>query len=800
MNYELTSRVAQLKENYLSVKPSIAINRAVAYTKVAQENPDLPVAVLRGKSFKRACETAPMLIQTGELIVGNPCGAPRCGSFSPDTAWQWLEAELDEISTRPQDPYFISDADKKTMREELFPFWAGKSLAEKCEEAFREVDLWEFGGEACISDLTYHMTSGGGDSSPGYDIILFEKGILGVLAEAKTKLAELENLKSENSQDVEKSEIISKINYYKGAIETCEGIIIYADRLANYAMALANAETDEIRKAELLEIARVNKQVPANPPKTFQEALQSIWTIQSLFLLEENQCSTSLGRMDQYVLPMFEADMKSGNISEEQAFELMTCFILKCSEMIWYTPGGTSKYFAGYMPFVNMCVGGQKREGGDGTNQLTYVIMHAVSKAKMYQPSLACRVHNQSPKEYLDKITEVMQAGLGMPAIHFDDAHIKMMLKKGCSFEDARDYSLMGCVEPQKSGRIHQWTAGGFTQWPIVIDMALNNGVLNTYGEKQWLETGDVAEFDTYEKFEAAVLKTLDFLIENNCKGTTLVQEVFRDTTPSNYMSLFIDGCMESGKDVTAGGACLYAGPGTIFAGMATYADSMAAVKKVVYDDKKFTLAELKTALDANFEGYPEILKACKEAPKYGNNDDYADLIARDLVDYTEQRMNAQKSLFAYQIHGTLSQSFNTPLGEMVGATPNGRLAYEPLSDGISPSHNADVNGPTAIINSVAKINVEAMSLGQAHNFKVGGNFLNNAAGKGAVKALVSTSSVMGNAQMQFNCVDQEELLDAQTNPENHRDLIVRVAGYSAFFVELCKEVQDEIINRTVLG
>lgn len=787
---QLPLRIQRLKDSYLKVKPSITIGRALAYTEIAQKYPELPHNVRRAKGFKRACETAPMLIQDDELIVGHPCGKARAGAFSPDTAWKWLRDELETISTRPQDPYDISEEDKRIMREELFPFWEGKSIDEACEEVFREKGLWEFSAEACVSDLTYHHTSGGGDTSPGYDIILFTKGINGVKAEAEARLSELDAAADKDEE---------KVSHYQAALEVCEGILIYANRLSDYALELAQKEKDPVRQKELEQIAKVNATVPANPPKNFHEALQAIWTIQSLFLLEENQCSTSLGRFDQYVYPCFSADIESGRITEAEAFELMSCFILKCSEMIWYTPGATAKYFAGYMPFINLCVGGVKREGGDGTNDLTYLVMDAVSKVGVYQPSLACRIHNQSPQKYLSKIVDVIKAGNGMPACHFDDAHIKMMLRKGFDFEDSRDYCLMGCVEPQKSGRIHQWTAGGFTQWPIAIEFVFNQGVLKSYGSKVGLDTGDVTQFATYEEFDAAVKKQLAHILQLSAEGTVLIQELVRDTMPTPYMSLFVDGCMQSGKDVTAGGAVLYGGPGTIFAGLGTYVDSMAAIKKLVFDDKKYTLAEIKQALDANWEGYELLQSDCLSAPKYGNDDDYADLIATELIDFTEKTSNQHKTLYAHLIHGTLSQSFNTPLGEMIAATPNGRIANSPLSDGMSPSQGADKNGPTAIINSVGKINVESMSLGMAHNFKFLKGTLESPEEEAGLITLLQSASMLGNAQMQFNYVDNDALIKAQKHPEEYRDLIVRVAGYSAFFVELCKEVQDEIISRTLL-
>lgn len=789
----LPKRLSLLKTAYLQAKPSISIHRALAYTEVARDNPSLPKALLRAKGFRRACETAPMLIQEHELVVGHPCGKPRAGAFSPDTAWKWVQDELESIGTRPQDPYLISESDKRIMREQIFPFWQGKSVAEACEARLREAGIWEFGAEACVSDLTYHVASGGGDTSPGYDIILFTKGMLGLKAEAEAFLAGLSASATSPPADAEKQ------TFYQAAIEVCEGVITYSRRLSEHAITLARQEADPKRKAELENIAAVNARVPAHPPQTFQEALQAIWTIQSLFLLEENQCSTSLGRIDQYVFPCFAKDMAEGRLSREQAFELMGCFIIKCSEMIWYTPEATATYFAGYMPFINMCVGGVKREGGDGTNDLTYLVMDAVEKVKMYQPSLACRIHNQSPQKYIEKVLDIIHAGAGMPACHFDDAHIKMMLRKGFDFEDARDYCLMGCVEPQKSGRMHQWTVGGFTQWPIAIELAFNRGVLPSHGTRQGVDTGPLEDMHGYGQFEAAVKRQIEHIVEMTAKGSVIIQEVARDMAPTPYMSLFVDGCMQNGKDVLAGGAVLYEGPGTIFAGLATYADSMAAVKKLVFEEKKYSLPALKEALDANWQGFEAMRRDFLAAPKYGNDIDYADNIAADIIDYTERAFNKRKSLYARHIHGTLSQSFNTPLGGMVGATPDGRLARAPLSDAMSPSQGADVKGPTAIIKSVSKINVESMSLGMAHNFKLAKRALETPQGRAGWAALLRTASIFGNAQMQFNCVDKETLVAAQENPKEYRDLIVRVAGYSAFFVELCKEVQDEIISRTTL-
>lgn len=786
----ITPRLEALKENYLKQVPTITTHRARVITEIAKENPGMPKNILRAKSFKRCCETAPLVIQDNELIVGAPNGAPRAGSFSPDIAWRWMEEEIETISSRPQDPFFISDEDKKIMREELFPFWKGKSIDEYCEDQFREAGVWELSGESFVSDCSYHQLNGGGDSNPGYDVILMKKGMLDIQKEAQEQL---EKMDYENPDDIE------KIYFYKSIIETAEGVMIYARRMSEYAAQLAQRETDPKRKAELQKISEVNAKVPAHKPETFWEAIQAVWTIESLLVVEENQTGMSIGRVDQYMYPFFKNDLATGKMNEFEAFELAGCMLIKMSEMMWITSEGGSKFFAGYQPFVNMCVGGVTREGHDATNELTYLLMDAVRHVKVYQPSLACRIHNRSPREYLKKIVDVVRAGIGFPACHFDDTHIKMMLAKGVSIEDARDYCLMGCVEPQKSGRLYQWTSTAYTQWPICIELVLNKGVPLWYGKKVCPDTGDLANFKTFEQFEDAVKEQIKYITKWSSVATVITQRVHRDLAPKPLMSLMYEGCMESGKDVSSGGAMYNFGPGVVWSGLATYADSMAAIKKLVFDEKKYSLEELNRALKADFVGYEQIRTDCLNAPKYGNDDDYADLIAADLIHFTEKEHRQYKTLYSELCHGTLSISNNTPLGQMTGASANGRKAWIPLSDGISPTQGADFKGPTAIIKSISKMANDTMNMGMVHNFKIMSGLLSTPEGEESLITLLKTASVLGNGEMQFNYLDNETLLEAQKHPEEYRDLIVRVAGYSAFFVELCQDVQDEIISRTML-
>lgn len=786
----ITPRLVALKETYMKHVPAITTHRARAITKIAKENPGMPKSVLRGKCFKYCCETAPLVIQDNELIVGAPNGAPRAGAFSPDIAWRWMEDEIDTIGTRQQDPFFISDEDKRVMREELFPYWKGKSVDEYCEDQYRDAGVWELSGESFVSDCSYHQINGGGDSNPGYDVILMKKGMLDIQQEAKEHL---EQLQYENPDDID------KIYFYKSIIDTTEGVMIYARRMSEYAAELASKETDPKRKKELEQISKINAKVPANKPETYWEAIQAVWTIESLLVVEENQTGMSIGRVDQYMYEYYKNDIDSGRMNDYQAFELSGCMLIKMSEMMWITSEGGSKFFAGYQPFVNMCVGGVTREGFDATNELTYLLMDAVRHVKIYQPSLACRIHNKSPREYLKKIVSVVKAGMGFPACHFDDTHIKMMLAKGVSIEDARDYCLMGCVEPQKSGRLYQWTSTGYTQWPICIELVLNQGTPLWYGKQVCPNTGALSEFKTYEQFEEAVKEQIKYITKWTNVATVISQRVHRELAPKPLMSLMYEGCMESGHDVSAGGAMYNFGPGVVWSGLATYADSMAAIKKLVFDDKKYTLDEINTALKAEFKGYEQVKADCLKAPKYGNDDDYADLIAAELINFTEQEHRKYRTLYSVLSHGTLSISNNTPFGQLTGASANGRDAWTPLSDGISPTQGADFKGPTAIIKSISKMSNDSMNIGMVHNFKIMSGLLDSPEGEESLITLLRTACHLGNGEMQFNYLDNDTLIEAQKHPEQYRDLIVRVAGYSAFFVELCKDVQDEIISRTML-
>lgn len=787
----LPPRIERMKAAFLKVKPSVSIARAKATTEIYQANPNLPVKILRAQAFYRACQTIPVHIGEDELIVGSPSGKQRAGIVCPEISWRWLEAELDTIHQRNQDPYVISEEDKKVLKEDIFPFWRGRSIDEKIYAQLEDLGILPLTFESGIIDAELKATNGAGEYAPGYCNILIKKGFNGIKKDARKQLKQF---------DIANPEHTENIYFLKSVMIACDAMVLLGKRYAKRAKQMAAKESDPVRKQELQTIAEVCTRIPGRPPETFYEALQMVWFGQVAHFLEENAPSYSPGRIDQYFLPYYEKDLAQGHLTEDGAKELLYCFLIKFNEIPWLLNEFASMYYAGYMAFQNICVGGQKPRGGDATNELSYMILDCAQHLQLYQPSFAARIHNKSPQSYLNKIGDVVKTGIGFPANHFDDTTIKMLLSYGVDPADAKDYCLVGCVEPAISGRLYQWSAVCLTNFPIAVEFALTNGVQLVSGNQLGLETGDPESFKSFEDFEAAVKKQLAHLMRVTAITTVITQQAHRDHLPKPIVSGVMDGCVESGKDVMMGGAKYNSGPGVIIAGTADYANSMAAVKKLVYEDKSVSMRQLCEAMTKNFEGFEALHKLCNQAPKYGNDDDYVDDFAREVIDFISQEIKSYRGLYAPLALGTLPVSSHTPQGLVVGAQPSGRKSTLPLADGISPAQGTDVNGPTAIIKSLDKINQELSTVGVLHNMKLDPGMMADERGVANFTSLLRTHNQLGGAQIQFNCVDAARLADAQENPEAHRSLMVRVAGYSAFFVELCKEIQDEIISRSPQG
>jgi choline trimethylamine-lyase len=786
---QLSPRLQRIKADFQATKPSISVDRARAYTEVYKENPGLPQVLLRAKGFARACDTARVSVFPEELIVGHPAGRKRAGIMTPENAWRWIAAELDTFSTRPQDPYEIDDADKAVVRDEIVPFWRGRSVDEIVCAEIEQLGLAAISLETGVIDAENKSCYGAGEVAPGFEAIVLKKGLQGIKDDAFEQLSTYDRARPDH---------IDKIYFLQAVITCCDAVMRLAARYAAHAAALASVESSAERKAELEAIAETCARVPANPPRSFQEALQSVWFVIAAAMLEENQQSIgSPGRVDQYLLSYLRQDVLDGRLSAEEARELMCCFLMKFAETPWLLSEAGAKYYAGYTTFSNVCVGGQKREGGDATNELTYLVIDCIKALRMHQPSLSVRIHNGSPTEYLRRIVDLIKAGLGFPACHFDDASIKMLLAKGVTVEDARDFTVMGCVEPSLAGKMSQWTTACYVSVPMAIEFAMTNGRHRLSGQQLGLETGDPVGFSAFAEFEAAVEQQLRHLAGACGTISVVSQRAHKAYMPKPFVSCLMEGCVESGQDLMDGGAVYNWGPGLVWVGLADYADSMAAVKSLVYEQGLTSMEELEAALDSDFVGYENLRHACLQVPKYGNDDDFADGFARDAVGFVGKTMGELRGLYAPMGAAGITASANTPQGLNVGALPSGRRAGTPLADGVSPSQGADRRGPTSAIKSADKINQEAWNIGLLQNMKFEPSAFGGEDGDLNLVALLRTHSQLGGAHIQFNYVSRSELLDAQLHPEEHASLMVRVAGYSAYFVDLCKEIQDDIINRT---
>jgi choline trimethylamine-lyase len=787
---ESSQRIQRLREQYFRHRPAVCIEKALALTEVFKETEGEPTIIRRGKAFKKTCETKTVVIQPGELIVGMPAHKPRAGIFCPEVAWQWLNEELDTISTRSQDPYEITDEDKETLREVIFPYWKGKSVYEHWMSQV-PAETKEISVKTGIIDVEIKTQSGPGEIAPGYEDVL-KRGFNGIKRDAEGELRRL---------DYTSPEHIDRINFLKAVILCCDGISALAARYASQARELASKEGDTKRRTELETIAEICDWVPANPPRSFWEALQSLWFAQIGCHIEANGPSYSPGRFDQYMFSFYERDVSEGRLTKQRALELIECLWIKFAESTWFLSKNAAMYFAGYQPYQNICVGGLTRDGRDATNELSYLCVQATMDVKLHSPSLSVRLHKKTPEDLLVKVCELVKLGTGFPAIHCDETTIKMMLLKGAIIEDARNYCEVGCVEPNVPGKMSQWSDGGHYNYGAAMEFALTNGIsLMNNKRRLGLETGDPRTFETFDQLKQAVKDQLAYFIKHIAIACHITERSHAELCPYPYMSSMVEDCVKRGKDITVGGARYSIGPAFIGTGIADLANSLAAIKRLVYEDKMATMDELCNAIMTNFEGREDLrLMLWNKGPKWGNDDDYVDTFAREMTDYAYGQISTYRSYRgAPFISGLYPVASHVPHGLVVAALPYGRRAGLPLADGCSPKGGTDRKGPTAVLKSVSKINHEVHVAGTLLNMKLDPQSFKEEEGLRRLAALLRTFVDLGIYHIQFNVVTAETLKAAQQNPDEYRSLIVRVAGYSAYFVELCPEIQNDIIERTL--
>lgn len=783
----MTDRIEKIRQNYVNAKPEISYERAWLWTESYKKTEGLPVCIRSARAFYDCCDQLGVHIFEGELVVGATGEFRKCGILTPEFSWMWVDREMDTFAQRPQDPYLITDQQRAFVREHIFPYWKGKSLEEAFLARLPE-DTRRIGVDTGIIDNDSKWRQAVGEVTPDYQDVLFRKGFGGIIQEAQEHIAKLDLCSPEDEE---------KKDFYESVIWTSKGIIRYANRYGDEAERLAAQEKDPQRAKELRVIAQNCRRVPEHPPESFYEAIQFLWFTQIGGILSENPLSLNPGRFDQYMDPYYEKDLAAGAITEDAALELIEALWLKYSEWVWTISANTADYFAGYNQFQNLTVGGKTRDGHDGTNPITYLALKATEEVRTHQPGLSVRVQADCPKEFLDAITHLVSKGTGFPAIHSDSVGYQMLLNAGYEPEDARDWNNCGCVVPhnRKTG---EWTAAVNMNFGSALEYALNQGKSLMTGQLMGLEEKPAGEFSSYEEVKAAFFKQFDNLCRHSVILTVEAQRLHRDMVPRPFLSSCIKHCMACGKDLSRGGAKYNIGPVITGIGLAVTANSLAAVKKLVFEDQVCDMATLVKALQANWEGYEDLRQKAQDCPKYGNDDDYADDIAIEIANHFYDTIHPYKDIFgSHFLTAFMGISNYIPMGRVLGATPDGRKNGEPSSEGVSPYVGTDHSTPLAAMRSTAKVNQEIHSGGTLLNLRLDHNLVATKRGQANLGAMIQTLFSLGGFHVQFNCISSETLRAAQAHPEDYKDLLVRVAGYSTQFVNLSRSMQDAIIART---
>lgn len=838
-NYDSTEipksdRIPKLVENLYAKMPEIESARAILITESYRQTENEPMVIRRAKAFAHILENIPIVIRDLELIVGSTTIAPRGCQTYPEFSYEWLEAEFDTVETRSADPFYISEKTKQELKE-ANAYWKGKTTSELATSYMEPETLLAM--EHNIFTPGNYFYNGVGHVTVKYGEVL-AIGFSGIKAKAQ---AELDKLCLADGDYQKKSRFLEAV------MISCDAAIEYARRYARLALKEAEECTDPVRKRELLQIAQNCVNVPEKGATGFYEACQSFWFVQQLLQIESSGHSISPGRFDQYMYPYYQKDMESGKITREFAQELMDCIWVKLNDLNKCRDAASAEGFAGYSLFQNLIAGGQNEEGIDVTNDLSFMSIQASMHVFLPQPSLSVRVWNGTPHEFLIRAAELTRTGIGLPAYYNDEVIIPSLMSRGLTLQDARDYNIIGCVEPQKSGKTEGWHDAAFFNMCRPLELVFSNGM--DKGVRIGPATGNVEDMTTFEQFYDAYKKQMDYAIQLLVNADNAIDMAHAERCPLPFLSSMVDDCMKVGKTVQEGGA-VYNFTGPQGFGVANMADSLYSVKTLVYDEKKITMGELKEALATNYgkglgaedvaamtakianelkeagktigekevaailntvvaaSEAPEvkangerILKLIEEVPKFGNDIPEVDAFARDVAyTYTEPLQNYKNPRGGSFQAGLYPVSANVPLGAQTGATPDGRLAYQPVADGVSPSAGKDVNGPTAAANSVSRLDHYIASNGTLFNQKFHPSALSGRNGLENFVGLIRSYFDQKGSHMQFNVVSRETLLDAQKHPEQYKHLVVRVAGYSALFTTLSKSLQDDIIRRTEQG
>lgn len=774
----MNKRIEVLKQKMLSEKRYLSVEQALITTKTYQSNEDKPVIKKRALSLKNALEQMEISVEPEELIVGNRTKGVRAGVITPEAGSSWIEKELETLPSRPQDTFNVRKKDAETFRKKIAPYWKGKSLEDVIESRYGQ-EKRQINKVTKINQMDHAQ----GHICPDCTTWL-HKGPKGLMEEAILR---------KNTAEPKKKD------FYESVILVMEGTIHFMQRYQNLLLSEAELPKNKSYEKDMKKAAEICGKISKRPVQTFHEAIQSLWFLFVVLQMESNASSFSPGRMDQFLYPYYKKDIDTNNLTEQEAFELIECLWLKFNQIVYMRNANSAKYFAGFPIGFNVAIGGQDEFGHDYSNELSHMFLKAQEELLLPQPNLSVRLHKKTNEELLKHAVRVVSKGSGMPQFFNDEAIIDEMIKLGVEEKDAKNYAIVGCVELTTQGNNLGWSDAAMFNFNKVLELTVNNGICLLTGKQLSPDYGNLTTYQTYEELEEAFRKTTDYFAEKMLKACQEVEKAHIDVLPSPFLSAVIQNCLQNGIDVTAGGA-KYNLSGIQMIQVANLADSFAAIKKMVYKEKRISAEQLLKALKTNFE-HDEIMRVMLQnhVEKYGNDVDWVDDIGVKWASYLREKLSHYQNYRKGPYHtGLYTVSAHVPMGENVGATPDGRFAREPLADGgMSPVYGRDIKGPTAVLKSVSKLDCNLTTNGGLLNMKFLPQFFSTETGINKFCNFLRTFVDLKIPHIQFNVVRKEDLVAAQKDPDKYRSLTVRVAGYTAYFTELAGELQNEIIART---
>ena len=773
-----TQRIEELKNKTLNAPRYASIEQARIITRVYQDNEDLSIPKKRALSLKASLEELEIGVEKEELIVGNRTKGVRYGVVFPESGCSWVDKEFETLPTRPQDQFLVREEDIQEFRDYIYPYWKGRSMEDKIKNQYGD----------SIQHMAKVVKINQKDHAQGHicpdSATWLKLGPLGLMKKAQDQLQTCHEDQKE---------------FYECVIIVLEGAIHFMVRYHDYIMDMLD-DIDKEYQTSLKEVAKICLNLSKRPPETFHEAVQSLWFLFVILHMESNASSFSPGRMDQYLYPYYQKDIEKGKISQQDALEIIECLWIKFNQIVYMRNKNSAKYFAGFPIGFNIAIGGVDENGNDTYNELSLLLLKAQYHLGLPQPNLSVRLNKNSSHELMHEAIRVVARGSGMPQFFNDESIINTMIHDlKIDEKDARNYAIVGCVELTTHGNNLGWSDAAMFNLNKALELTLNNGRCLLNDEQIGLDLGNITSYPTFKDLEYAFQKQIDYFIDEMMKAENVVEAIHQECLPTAFLSTVIDNCLEKGLDVTRGGA-KYNLSGIQMIQIANLADSLAAIKQLVYDEKVISQNELLKALKHDYKGY-EITQTIllNKAPKYGNDIKWVDDLGAKWAGYFRQRMKEYTNYRGGPYHtGMYTVSAHVPMGENVGASPDGRNALTPLADGgMSPVYGRDMAGPTAVLKSVSRLDNSYTTNGGLLNMKFLPEFFETETGMMKFKNFLRAFVDLEIPHIQFNVVRREDLLDAKIHPELHRSLTIRVAGYTAYFVELAGKLQDEIIERT---